>query len=422
MPEAHKGTFERTTDSGLGSWLDDLHPKANSVFIDNLMLCSADRLLSGHYPDQKAYRSLAAVPETLVIHDLFNLAILVESLVCHEQLFVNAEFADRWNPGIADGSMSHISGLITTVSWPAGLRSQAEEALHEAIRRRMVPLEPRHVLEDAMVAVYRATHHPRDWDVSVVERALFLDYSEGDHVWGSPFYIQLGTMFYLLTSQLAGIPYKPSALRARILNDALMTEVRSRQFPASEIAIDLVTLERKRTAEKYLSRLMELNLIELNIPLILAAVMRSSKSREGILPAAIEMRAGSAAREFRKWCAEFGEAAQGADLLELARLSRDVQGLTESLNRELGISEPEHVKVKLGWGPISSDWGFSLPRILGWPARRARHLWLLHDLYRSVMAMRGMSGEVRRLLQPGLPAELTEVRLDEMDWATREWP
>src|ERR1039457_4028116 len=95
--------------------LGEIPESKSSVFLDNIALSSADRLLSGNYESVRSNILFAEAPSTaatLIAHDLINLAIVVESLLAYNNIYVNAEFVDRWNSNIASGLLAQLSSHI----------------------------------------------------------------------------------------------------------------------------------------------------------------------------------------------------------------------------------------------------------------------------------------------------------------------
>src|SRR6185295_16935918 len=102
-------------------------PTSNgALFVDNLTIAGADRLLQVRYDDASRYRRL--LPGVLR-HDLVNLAQLVESLVCHEVLHVNADFVDIWNRDIEKSLLSPLRAVVVPIHWDPRERLEAEKLL-----------------------------------------------------------------------------------------------------------------------------------------------------------------------------------------------------------------------------------------------------------------------------------------------------
>ena len=264
--------------------LHDVRAPEGSVFIDNLMISSADRLLSN------AYRSLENdvglqdrhLASALFHHDLVNLATLLEAVVCHEVLFVNSDFINIWNQDIAATTYVHLFDIVTPVAWSTDERASAERILHQSMPLLDLVPSQGEFLRVYMEAVYRASHCRPEYSISKIQDNLLLPRDEA-HPWGTPHHIIIGAHFYLLCSQLLGIPYRPSLLRSRILSSALIKLVQGRSYDAGAIALSLLERSRERVAQDLLDQVLGLNYIEIFLPGIFAAVLREAKSPSDIL-------------------------------------------------------------------------------------------------------------------------------------------
>ncbi len=109
-------------------------PLRGSVFVDNLMIASADRLLHTRYADLGDLTQLRdhGLAGALIGHDVFNLAQLVEALVCHEMLYVNAEYLGIWNSGVERTAVEPLKDVVRPVFWPKDEILEAERALAQS--------------------------------------------------------------------------------------------------------------------------------------------------------------------------------------------------------------------------------------------------------------------------------------------------
>jgi hypothetical protein len=77
-----------------------------------------------------------------------------------------------------------------------------------------------------------------------------------------------------------GVPYKPSIIRSHLLSDAVMDEYNAKRFSAAEVVTNLLEKNRETVAQEYFGKIIELNMIDIKIPCILAAVLKNSNTRE----------------------------------------------------------------------------------------------------------------------------------------------
>src|SRR3569833_642450 len=86
--------------------------------------------------------------------------------------------------------------------------------------------------------------------------------------------IAVGAGFHTTCSRALGVPYRPSAVRARMLRDMLDRELEAWRFQAGAIALDLLEDSRRQVADKYFSGLAQSYVIEPNLPAILGSVLQ----------------------------------------------------------------------------------------------------------------------------------------------------
>lgn len=381
--------------------LFDVEQAEGSVFVDNLMICSADRLLSTCYRHLEAdkYLEKSEVAPTLFSHDLLNLSALVESVVCHDAIFVNSEYVDRWDPDVEQNTLRPLSNVITPISWPENQRKEAEDSLRSSLHS--IRTDPG--LFDFASVIFRDAHNAFRYSKGTIERDLFIPYDEGGRPWGTPFYIAMGTAFYLLSSQALGVPYKPSVIRAELLSDLLGKEYRARHFNAAEIAFSLMENSRDAVAKEYFDKILELNLIDINFPCVLSAVLKESNSSSDVIKVAVQIRDSKITRAFRKWSREFTKVVQDGDLVRIGEYLKEIKEVISETNKFLGLKSDDSLSVKLGWGPASLSHSFSLPKLLNKPIYFKRHLWFLHNMYRGMISMARISDHIERVLVAPLP-------------------
>ncbi|HVF98217.1 MAG TPA: hypothetical protein VND68_00125 [Chloroflexia bacterium] len=389
--------------------LFDIEPVPGSVFIDNLMVSSADRLLSTQYANLAEEPELRdpIVASALFSHDLINLAILLESIVCHNTVYVNAEFIDIWNKNIWQDSLQSLQGIVRPVVWPHEQRVDAERQLSHALSS--ILSEASAILGDNNSSflgfftdvIYRTSHKAYSYGHRLIEDKFFQQPLA--HPWSSQHAVILGAAFYLMCSQVIGVPYKPSILRAHILRKTIQREFRDRHFDAASIALDILEQGRTSVTEQYFEKLLELNLVEATMPCMLAAILKESKLPSDVLLLALQIRGSKEAIAFRDWSTEFSQTIQDGELMRIGVLYKEVEGIVRDVNRMLGITTDDNLAVTLGWGPVSLGRAFSLPKALQKPIRVKRHLWLLHNLYKELATMARFSDHVERVLLSNLP-------------------
>ena len=389
--------------------IDEVKPQKGAVFVDNLMLCSADRLTSSRYDPEYLGTLTGPLPSLLFLHDIINLSHFVQALVCHEYLYVNAEYVDRWNSEIWPSTLALLGQVIVPLSWSGESRGDVERRLWDAVS----VIQEDTGLSEFSYIVFRATHHHEPLGRGLVHR-LFLPHEEADRQAGSV-QIAINTVFYLMCSQLLGVPYKPSVLRSSLLGRFINSAFESQHFTAADVALTLLEKDREAAAREYFQRILEFNLIDTHIPCVLAAVLREARSPRDVVRVTKEMRETKGAIQFRKWTGEFASAIQDGDLSEIGRFVADLRGVTADVRKELGVVETLDDSIQIGWGPVALGHAFSLPKILRKPIYFKRHLWFLHDLYKSAMTMARIADEIQRVFVRSLPGSMQE-NLGRFDW------
>lgn len=364
-----------------------------AILIDNLTIASADRLLHQRYDDVRERR--ASIASGVVRHDLINLTQLIESVVCHDVLHVNAEFVDIWNKDIENTTLAPLRGVVEPVSWLGADRLEAEKLLAAHL--------PSFNAEELELAEFVGSSHScRVSSIAPYVRELFIPRTE-QHSWGTPYYIVVGTAFYLMYSQMLGLPYKPSFFRSQLLNRFVYKHWNSRPVAAADLTLALLEKSREEVATKYFQHLLELNIVELRVPCVLAAVLRESSSRSDVLTVAMQIREGKAAVAFREWSASFADVIQHGDLTSIGRYIKEISEVVRMANDALGLTPQSDLQVSVAWGPATTNIAFGLPAVLKKPIYLKRHLWFLNNMYAAAATPR-ISDHIQRVLFSG-PSE-----------------
>lgn len=401
----------------------------SAVFIDNVALCSADRVLGGWYHSVQGNPLLSAGtagPATLVAHDLVNLSILVESLLCFEEIYTNSEFVNRWHSDIASGLLTRLDKVVIGVLLSREQRWQAESAVvRSGLWTAQRGLDP----ADALAELVAHANH----DCWQKHRASALDegakegmltpYDEASR----PFPgggIAIGAGFYMLCSQALGVPYRPSAIRAELMRPILWSELHSRMFHAGSVALKYLEMSRREAAEEYFGKLAALGVVEVSMPLVLGAVLANADKPSDVLAITLSLRDSAEGRAFRQWSGVTTAALEQGDLRAAARLLRELKSVVDPVNRSLGVKTGHagQAALSIGYGPIKVSKPFQLPNVLGQLRPIKSHVWLMQHMYRTMSNLGSFAVHVERVLLPGLPLWLKE-RLAErpIDWAGIEW-
>jgi hypothetical protein len=410
--------------------LSEILAADSAVFIDNVALCSADRVLGGWYHSVQGNRLLSAGtagPATLVAHDLVNLSILVESLLCFDELYTNSEFVDRWNSDIASGLLTPLDTVVIGVLLTRDQRWQAESAVvRSGLWTGQRGLDP----ADALAVLVAHANH----DCWVQHRAtppderakeqLLTPYDEASRPFGGSAGIAIGAGFYMMCSQALGVPYRPSAVRAELMQPILWSELRSWRFHAGSVALEYLEMSRKEAAEQYFGKLAALGVVEVAMPLVLGGVLANADEPSDVLAITLSLRNSAEGRAFREWSGVTTAALEQGNLRAVARLLRELESVVNPVNRSLGVKagHAAQAALSIGYGPIKVSKPFQLPDVLGQLRPITSHVWLMQGIYRTLLNLSSFAVHVERVLFPGLPFWLQE-RLAErpIDWKGIEW-
>jgi hypothetical protein len=399
--------------------LFEIRAPAASILLDNTILCSADRILGGHYEAirgnpllQPQFGRTSVAGTTLVAHDLINLSILVDTLFCYDRIYVNADFIDRWNSEIASGLLTILADRVVGITVSQQDRWEAESA----VIRQWPTLQ-----QDALAGadnlaqlVAHANHdawsgHSRLREDSGNKLRLLAPYNdEATRPFPDAGGLIVGAGFYVACSQVLGIPYRPSVVRSEFLRNYLTSEVEAWRQQAGTIALDMLE---KSAAEvrSYFERLAALNLIEIHIPLILGAVVKQSKFVEEILPRALQLRDLPEAAAFRQWASEFDSALSEGSTTRIAKYVKELDEIVGRSNKRLKLAKPDDLpRLSIGFGPVGVSKAFRRPAFTNIPIRIKSHAWILQHIYETVVQMSRFSNELERLILPGLPSWLSD--------------
>jgi hypothetical protein len=385
--------------------LSGAEPDDGAVFVDNLALSSLMRVLTGAYDSlPNEYFAHSAAAQLLFAHDLVNMAGILEALICHEELYVNAAFMSTWTDGLGTGA-DQLAGLVTGVSWTKEFQWRAESAIVKSdwprTAGRSPPDEP---FGFGLSSVVSASTHHEGTSSGVIEfddsLAELTSYKERTRPFGSGMDVVVGTGFYTACSQILGIPYRPSALRATYLDGILRDAIRDFRADVGREAFAALEDSREKAviATSFTARMAEMNRIDTAVPAVLTAVLGRARSRKEILPVTLQLRDSAGGRKFRKWNAELVRAIQSGDLKDAARQARTIENVVKDVNRSFGLDSPEDGFISVGWGPVSAGKTFALPRQLSLPIRFSRHAWFLQRMYDSMLSVARLEDRVDRLL------------------------
>ncbi len=342
---------------------------------------------------------------------MLNLASLVEALLLSDQIYTNADFVDIWSKGPEKGRLGNLlAGRITGVEWPGEFRRELES---------LVVLDPPWSTGLTNFRIDRLdllSHHygrecrrVREGEPKYLRylEKYVSPYAEASRPFGSRGDVRMdvivGTGFYTACSKILNIPFKPSALRADLLESKLSQEVARWRIESGEHVLDYLEDSRDVAARNNLSKLVETNMIDLHVPAVMALILKHAKDREQIIPLVLQLRERAEVKEFRYWLQELNRAIQFGSLREIKKYFRELEAVVGSVNKRNGLEMSDAATISLGWGPVSAKRTLPLPARLNFPIREKRHIWLVRKLYTAISESSSWRRDAARIILTDLP-------------------
>ena len=193
-------------------------------------------------------------------------------------------------------------------------------------------------------------------------------------------------LYYNDVAKAEGIPYHPHCGRSPIvMSDGLWAVGAAKHY--GHLPVDFVQKLRREAAIEVNSS-MECELIDLDIPPILAAVLQEARHPEECISVAIQLRKSSEATAYRRCLQAISASDSGLDVL---KLKAELETLKQNLRKELGL-EKQTTSIGL--------WKFSFPvKVPEWMFKSfylpgKRHIQFLKDLAMAVTNIRSLEGKL----------------------------
>jgi hypothetical protein len=193
-------------------------------------------------------------------------------------------------------------------------------------------------------------------------------------------------LYYNDVAKAEGIPYHPHGGRSPIvMSDGLWAAGIAQDY--ARVPVDFVQRLRREIAGD-VNSVANCDLFDLDIPPVLAAVLREAKRPEDCLPIAIQMRKTPAATSYRRCLQTISSSESG---LEVLKLKSELEELRQNLRKQL-LLERQTVSVGL--------WKFSFPvKVPGWMFKSfylpgKRHMQFVRDLAMAVVNLRSLETQM----------------------------
>jgi hypothetical protein len=413
--------------------LFDVAPEPGSVFIDNLMVSSVERLLGSRYDalrkDPVFGDGRAAA--TLLAHDVLNLSAFLEALIFSERIYVNAAFMDRWSAGAEVFLDNQLGEIIIGVEWPKSFQWEIETNF---VRRREIWDAGKTIpgIDFLAEVVSRSTECPSAFNDGYmsrglakpisreeVRRRLFMPQGETSRPYGSAgVEIGVGAGFYTACSEVLGIPYRPSVLRAQLLSKVALLYLKEWRFQAGGMILDMLSRERDKLVRDALAPLVEVGSVELDTPAVLTLALQRVRTADEILPWARQLRNESSTIELRKLTQRLLSQLNSNDLVDVMESVRSMGEATKRIHRELGYEAVRAGTVNLSFGPLSIGRDVTLPTAIVRHLPTQRRFWLIQNIQRAIISVARWSDLVDRTIVSSLPPWFREElgKANGLDW------
>lgn len=395
----------------------DAEPHNSDVFVDNLTISSAERLLNCNYDflNQSLCEHLKSkeIKNLVISHDILNLSSLIESIISFENIYTNSESINRWSTPEKSTALGLLEPITTLIYCPKELRTEIEQNI-----AKISIVKPMSFVKTVEHILYRNCGSGSPTIVPLsnsFEEDFIQPYDEG-HPYTTPYWIKIGTAFYLACSQFLNVPYKPSTMRAQMLNNEFHHKFHSNHISAQKIFNDILNKSREDFATKIYNKVLEFNFIENYIPSLLAAVLKESNNPEDLLKVAFQIRDSSGGRAFRNWCSEFNLEIQNGDLSKLGNFSRDLKIIISSLHKELGLEDDNKVQLKIGWAPINLTFNIQTPHLIKRKFIGKRHLMFLSNTYRNMLSVMRLSDELKLVFRDTIVEQTLNNQGELFNW------
>ena len=223
--------------------------------------------------------------------------------------------------------------------------------------------------------------HGDYWNARWMSVTSFLDRFVGSTAEG---------LFFDILALLEGVAHFPHPWHAEILRLVGPAEDKSGSF--AEHAVTLVA-----DARAYLAldatRLQRLRRFDVDLPLLLAWVLRNASRPEEILEICLHEREAKNLRAFRRWAQDIDAASAEGNLKTVSK----ALSLVDAAIRDLGVHLPQrHVEIQIGllaFPQLAVQIGLEIPS----PPKRRRHLRWLQDLRDVALSITTIDTDLRRI-------------------------
>ena len=376
-----------------------------TALIDNFTVEGALYTIAHHH--SRLLDGFPSPPESIL--DFVCLAAFVEALVVHERVLFVAKYSPGWKRMITSEQRRSLRGILSPLRLSDAVLSETDTVAQKRSRavqiNRWQPVFPyRKGFPDSlelklrMAALLATTRY---------EGMYTFDIECGNSPWVDQFDRQMisyesqnkilasGAYFYEALSRRLQRPCIPHVLRVPYYTIAYL-ETTGRIESAPAIALEVLERAIEPISSSMRSRFND-PFYDIRIPAVLAAIIKDCDDPSDILPAALDLRSTRSAIAFRRHLALYDAGVVHGDKAVLLELLKQTQDIADKFSEEIG-SSPREIPLQVGIAPLTANIKLPLPSSLlkRWRRRRS-HVAFLHFLYTSMMSIKNLSIEIKRI-------------------------
>ncbi|MFC1619427.1 adenylate/guanylate cyclase domain-containing protein [Candidatus Neomarinimicrobiota bacterium] len=254
----------------------------NDILLDNWTVVSAFDLLEDY--------------ESIDQWDMYLscLAVLIESIVIHGKIYVDATYSEAWRyktsvPSLDIYEPYRSTEQLSDVVVPLYLDKRDEEKVAENSEKRLAIIRENPQYADFIDKISKSD----DWN-TLIKDTYFAEQPDGIEL--------LGALKYLEMSRLLRLPYVPHFLRTPIV--LLNASVFSEGYEDLSSAKHLIQYVEKMRASSMepINEFYQKHVFDLSLPSILSIVLHNSGQPGDVIDEALKLRDAEAVKEFRNYC------------------------------------------------------------------------------------------------------------------------
>lgn len=384
--------------------------KAGTCLVDGLTLQNAADILclAENVHDEVLLR--------LVPIQLVSLRQVIEALVCYEQILTTQSHTETWlgNPEL---QRALNDGIICFPEIPSEIRNQLEiysgqkmiKLATSAIFQHFVDSLTEESIEGIVLEIARH-YHGLDSQVfsyflrhdtiahinAICAQASYKWFEEGKSAISHAAAIfGTGAFYYRALAAFLQVPYSPFCLRTPfcVYDD---TFYGPSPLAGAKLAMRIIRNEAITALQSAIGP-GNLRVLELDLPPILAFVLKRAKDRSDILKCALRVRETDEARNFRRDISRLTAALNKGDIPDAVRYIDLIKARAKEIFHIVGVKQEIKIKIGFGFAGLEAGLPIEMPGFLRKLLHRAERTTFYHLLLAELPTIWQLNNEVRRL-------------------------